>query len=38
MAAAVPIVTINACGRWVVSPYFRKHLPTMLGHKRNNSK
>ena len=36
-ATAVPVVAINACGRRVVSLYFRKHLRTMLRHKKDNS-
>ena len=40
--AAVPVVTINTCGRVVVSPYFRKHLQRILknipafDHARDN--
>ena len=36
--AAIPVAPINAYGRRVDYPYFRKHLRTMLRHKKDNSK
>jgi len=35
---AIPVAPINAYGRRVDYSYFRKHLRTMLRHKKDNSK